>query len=385
MVEASASFFSIPFDRWNTNTGEDNGSMITKGAGLSMRGSSLVRCPFLTLCFLALFAAACNDAGREPVGIQHFTGATMGTRYSIKVVPPPGRAMPGGIRQAVEGELERINAWMSAYLADSEISRFNRSEELDWFEVSSETALVVEEALDVSRETEGAFDVTVAPLVNLWSFGPENRPPKAPEPEAIEQTRGKVGYEKLEVRIAPPALRKRDAGIQVDLAAIAKGFGVDRIARVLERHGIENYLVEIGGEIRARGAKQENRPWKVGVEIPERGVAGIQEVLVLRDRSLATSGDYRNFFVEEGKRYSHTIDPRTGRPVTHELASVTVVAESCMRADALATALMVLGPDEGAAFCEEKGLAALFLIRDGDRFIRRATAAFDERGRKEDG
>ncbi|MHC4943244.1 MAG: FAD:protein FMN transferase, partial [Planctomycetota bacterium] len=193
-------------------------------------------------------------------------GPTMGTTYSIKAFMPPEGPSPDRLGQAIEEELERINGWMSSYQADSEISRFNRSDSLDWFEVSPETALVVQEALDLSRETGGAFDVTIAPLVNLWSFGPESREPRSPEAAAIEKASSLVGYEKLEARDSPPALRKLEKGIQVDLAAIAKGFGVDRIALLLDGIGIENYLVEIGGEIRARGAKEKGLPWKVGVE-----------------------------------------------------------------------------------------------------------------------
>lgn len=301
----------------------------------------------------------------------------MGTRYHVKIAGCFEKGSAEPLKEEIEEELDRINKWMSTYRPDSEISRFNRFEGLEWFSVSSAFARVVMEALRVSRETDGAFDVTVGPLVNLWSFGPEHRPKKVPDREAIEEARSRVGYQNLEVRDEPAAIRKLRKEIQVDLSAIAKGFGVDRVAGLLDGLGFDNYLVEIGGEVRVRGSKPDGSPWKVGVETPSDDKRRIEEVIELRDLSLATSGDYRNFFLEEGKRYSHTIDPRTGRPTEHRLASVTMVTENCTEADAWATALMVLGPEEGYAFASERNLAVLFLLREDEGFTRRATPAFE--------
>lgn len=326
---------------------------------------------------LVFFLCGCHRSIEGPEIILPLSGSTMGTRYHVKIAGCFEKGSAEPLQEEIEEELDRINNWMSTYRPDSEISRFNRFEGQEWFSVSSAFARVVKEALRVSRETDGAFDVTVGPLVNLWSFGPERRPKRVPERKAIEEVKSGVGYQHLEVRDEPAALKKLRKTIHVDLSAIAKGFGVDRIAGLLDGLGFENYLVEIGGEIRVRGAKPDDTPWKVGVETPADDKRRIEEVIELRDLSLATSGDYRNFFLEDGKRYSHTIDPRTGRPTEHRLASVTVVTEACMEADAWATALMVLGPEDGFAFASERNLAVLFLLREDEGFTRRATPAFE--------
>ncbi len=302
----------------------------------------------------------------------------MGTLYRIKVSELPPGTTREELTSKIEAELDRINDQMSTYRPESEISRFNRQGTENWFEVSPETAQVVLQALRVSEASGGAFDITVAPLVNLWSFGPQNRDPSVPDDREIRAAMKRVGYRKVQVRTSPPALRKLKGDLQIDLAAIAKGFGVDRIAELFERTGLSGYIVEIGGEIRVRGSKPGGSSWTVGIETPTEDRFGIQEVLSLHTGALATSGDYRNFFKADGKRYSHTIDPRTGRPVAHDLASVTVIADSCMKADAWATALTVLGPEKGLKLAQDRGLAALFLIRSGEGFVRRVTPAFNE-------
>jgi thiamine biosynthesis lipoprotein len=327
---------------------------------------------------VVLSAAGCKQNTVQPSGPIAISGETMGTLYHIKVSELPRGTTSEGLKSKIEAELDRINDQMSTYHSESEISRFNRHGAENWFEVSPETAQVVHEALLVSEKSGGAFDITVAPLVNLWSFGPENRARTVPAEQEIRAALTRVGYRNVQVRISPPALRKLKGDIRIDLAAIAKGFGVDQIAELLGRTGISGYIVEIGGEIRVRGSKPGGSSWKVGIETPTEDRFAIQEVLALNNGALATSGDYRNFFKAEGKRYSHTIDPRTGRPVEHDLASVSVIAERCMKADAWATALMVLGPGQGYRFAKDQGLAALFLIRSGEGFVRRVTPAFND-------
>ncbi|MBN2491295.1 MAG: FAD:protein FMN transferase [Planctomycetes bacterium] len=320
-----------------------------------------------------LAAGGCGPAGDA----AEFHGATMGTRYAVKVA-----RLPPGIRRAalaarIEARLEHVNACMSTYRPDSELSRFNRSPSTDWFPVSADTVRVVHAALEVSRVTDGAFDVTVGPLVNLWSFGPEPRESAAPEAAAIAERLGAVGWSRLEVRLDPPALRKLRGDLQVDLAAIAKGYGVDVLAGLLEECGGRDYLVEIGGEVRLRGNRADGTPWTVGIEAPDPERRRVEEVLVPGTAAVATSGDYRNFFEQDGERYSHTIDPRTGRPIRHALAAVTVVTDTCMRADALATALMVLGPGDGSEFAVRQGLAALFFVHTETGIARKTTPAFE--------
>ena len=327
---------------------------------------------FTVLALVLLLAGGCE---RAPRGLLELHGATMGTAYSVKVARPPARLDAENLEAGVEAVLERVNASMSNWRDDAEISQFNHSSTTGWVPVSAELAEVVAAAQEVSRASGGAFDVTVAPLVELWGFGPSWRLPALPPQDELERARARVGYDRIEVRSAPPALRKRTADATIDLAAIAKGYGVDAVADWIEgRHGTD-YLVEIGGELRARGRNPRGQPWRVGIERPLDDGRAIERVIALGDRAMATSGDYRNFFEIDGRRYSHEIDPRTGRPIPDRLAGVTVVTDTCMRADAWATALMVLGPEAGLALARERGMAALFIVRSGAGFTETATDA----------
>jgi len=275
---------------------------------------------------------------------------------------------------------------MSTYLPDSEISRFNRAGPDQWFEVSPETALVVQEALRISRLSEGAYDITVGPLVRLWHFGPPSKknspPPTPPSTKVIETVRRHVGYQKLQVRLRPPGLRKTDAKLEIDLSSIAKGYAVDRVARLLEDRTLENYMVEIGGEVRTGGVRGDGRPWQIGVERPDDSQRMVQRILPLRNQAVATSGDYRIFFMAAGKRYSHLIDPRNGRPVSHALASASVLATRCMEADALATTLLILGPEKGIAWARQQQLAALLLSHHDGKIVEQTTPRFDQLSEK---
>jgi FAD:protein FMN transferase len=288
-------------------------------------------------------------------------GQTMGTTYMVKVFDPPG-GMDETFAESVDAELRRVNDQMSTYLKSSEISRFNASNSTDWFDVSAETAAVVEYALEVSRKTNGAFDVTVGPLVNLWNFGPETRNRSVPSESEIATRQKQIGYQHLEVRKNPPAIRKALSEVQVDLSAIAKGHGVDRVVELLSKLGAKDVFVEIGGEVRATGDK-DGSPWMVGIQRPDSELNTLLVRRPLKDAAMATSGDYRNRFEVDGKFFSHTIDPKTGCPVTHDMASVTVIADDCMRADAWATAINVLGPDAGLQAAKDNQLDVLLVSR----------------------
>jgi thiamine biosynthesis lipoprotein len=284
------------------------------------------------------------------------------------------------VSELIERELLAVNQEMSTYLPDSALSRFNAAPVAAWIDVPEHLAVVLDAALQLSRESAGAFDATVGPLVNLWGFGPpdprdsEGKTTGVPDPARIAAVRARVGYDRLEVQDRPPRLRK-SAPLYVDLSAIAKGHGVDRVAHKLHAAGCSDLLVDIGGEVRAEGASPSRRAWRIGVEVPDpQSFGGIQRVIELQGMAAATSGDYRNFRDLEGKRYSHTIDPRTGYPITHNLASVTVLHSSAMWADGYATALNVLGPEEGFALAERLGLAALFVVRDDAGYEERYTA-----------
>ncbi|MBC8867973.1 MAG: FAD:protein FMN transferase, partial [Planctomycetes bacterium] len=272
--------------------------------------------------------------------------------------------------------LKYINDRMSTYLPESEISRFNQTQNDDWFEVSPETAAVLGEALEISEKTAGAFDVTVGPLVNLWSFGPEGRHEEIPTDDEIEKAKADVGFRHVEVRSSPPALRKTFPDAYVDLSAIAKGYAVDEVARVMDGLGITRYMVEIGGEVRTRGRKQDGTFWRIGIEKPVSTARVLQHIVELEDRALATSGDYRNFLEKDGQRYSHTIDPRTGRPVEHNLASASVISDNCTFADAMATALTVMGPDEAFRYATNNDIDVLLIIRVPDGFEVKTTKGF---------
>lgn len=300
-------------------------------------------------------------------------GATMGTYYRV-TARCPGRTT-AGVRALLEAELEQVNAEMSTYRADSELSRFNDSAPGGWFPVSAELATVIRAAAEISERSAGAFDVTVAPLVNLWGFGPAGEITEAPDQSSIRAALSRVGYRHLQVATEPPALSK-DRPLIVDLSAIAKGHGVDRLGGRLAAFDCSDYLVDVGGEVLGVGSSPSGRAWRVGVEVPDaQRIGSVQRVLTLSGAAVATSGDYRNFLELDIGRVSHTLDPRTGRPVAHDLASVTVVHHSAMLADALATALNVLGPEAGFAQAEREGLAALFIIRRASGFEERYTGA----------
>lgn len=318
--------------------------------------------PLRLAALLALFLGlvAFRMWPRAPV-VTQLSGKTMGTTWAVKVVGLP--CAPQDAQRAVAAALDGVDQAMSTWKPDSELSRLNRHEGPAPFPLSKATREVLELSLEVSQRSGGAFDVTVGPLVDAWGFGPpgEREPPTE---DAIAALREVVGSRHLELSEA--GVTKAQPRVRVDLSAVAKGYGVDRAAAALEALGARRYLVEVGGELRARGLNAEGAPWQVGVERPDPGARAVQRVVPLIDAALATSGDYRNFFERGGRRFSHTIDPRTGRPIEHALASVSVVADTCARADAWATALNVLGPDEGLALARRERLSAWFVSRQAD-------------------
>ncbi len=294
------------------------------------------------------------------------TGRTMGTNYTLRLGDCESGDCTSTFREPVENLLDSLNDRFSHYRENSELSRFNRHDNSEWFAVSPELAAVAALALEISAISEGAFDITVAPAVNTWGFGPGpsvTHAGKAPNSADVEAAIGNISYQLLQVRQSPPALRKINPQLEIDMSAIAKGYAVDRIAFLLESSGINDYLVDIGGEVRTAGARPDGKAWRVGIEPPDAQLA-LEFVVVPGNQAVATSGDYRNFQVIEGERFSHTIDPVTGKPVTHGLASVSVITPNTAQADALATALMVLGPERGPELAAKEKLAALFIFRN---------------------
>lgn len=329
----------------------------------------------LALVLLATIAGCRTEQATAPLVELH--GRTMGTAYSVKLDRLPEGADKASLQQEIDALLQTVNAQMSTWDPDSELSRFNSSESLDWFPVSAATAEVCLAAKRVAAETGGAFDVTVGPLVNLWNFGPEQYDEQVPSEDQLRQTTQRVGDGLFAARLDPPALKKLHPDVYVDLSAIAKGYGVDVVADFLEEQEVAHYMVEIGGEVRTRGSRGDGKPWRMGIETPTDAGRGVQTVLHLNDAALATSGDYRNYFETGGRRFSHVVDPRSGQPVEHGLASVSVIAEHCIDADAYATALMVLGPESGYNWALSRDMAVLIIIRDSETFIEKSTPGFD--------
>jgi len=326
----------------------------------------------LALLFALLLAACGTKAPSELV----LTGNTMGTQYTVKLHDQ--RVDAAALQSDVEETFTRINGMMSTYLPNSEISRFNRSTSTDWQAVSSSFCASVEQAQALSEYTLGAFDITVGPLVNLWGFGPGDMVDEPPSDNAIAALMGSIGYEKLHTNCSVPALKKDVPELMLDMSAFGKGLAVDQVATLLDGKGYSDYLVEVGGELRLRGHNIKGEYWTIGIEMPITSQRRPHTKVRVTDTALATSGDYRNFFVAGGQHYSHTIDTRTGKPVTHNLASVTVLDDHGYRADALATALLVMGPEEGMALAMRDDLAVLFLLRNESGIDELATPAFDQ-------
>jgi len=336
----------------------------------------------LPLCALVLLGLAVHRlilAEPAPRPYVEFTGRTMGTTYSVKLAEEDiSESRRAQIAQEIEAQLENVNALMSSYRDDSELVRFNRHASLEPFSFSAETMEVFEIARDVSEMSGGAFDITVGPLGAAWGVGATDRAPEPPSPDELRDLETRVGFKKLAYNPSKRTISKLDPRVECDLSAIAKGYGVDRVADAIRELGYESYLVEVGGELRASGRKLDGVPWRVGIERPDAEFRTSHQAITLTNTSLATSGDYRDYYEVDGQRISHTIDPRSKRPVAHALASVSVLHKQAVWADALATALNVLGPVEGLAFAEENQIPALFLVREPpDQFRSVATSAFE--------
>ena len=338
----------------------------------------------ITLVILALVLAALSIhrmACAPVVGpYATFSGRTMGTTWEVKVAaddlsPDDQRAIGAAIGEA----LDRVNGALSTWQDDSEISRFNALASTEPVVVGDDLMHVLLAARDVSEATGGAFDVTVGPLVEAWGFGRRQGEPDVPAPgeDALAEVRARVGHRMLEIDQAKSTLRKARPDLEIDVSAIAKGHGVDAVAEAIEALGHEAWLVEIGGELRAKGVRLDGEPFRVAIEEPDETLRRIHRVIELRDVAMATSGDYRNWRDQDGRRISHTIDPRVGRPIGHALASVTVLAPTAMEADAWATALNVLGPGTAQAFAERMDLPIYLIVRTpGGGFETRASSAF---------
>lgn len=326
--------------------------------------SSFLNAIVAMLAISAIVVCPAETHGQEHLEI---TGMTMGPiTYKVIIAHHPDTITPKELQTKVDASLERVNGLMSTYIPESDVSRFNDSASTEFLDVESETAVVVARAIEISKQTEGAFDITVGPAVNLWNFGPGKTDFKLPSDEAINSVRELIGFRNLEVRLDPPAIKKLIPGLKIDLSAIAKGYAVDHVTQMLDGVGCRHFMVEVGGEVMTRGERAVGGSWRIGVERPTERGRKINGVAEISNKAMATSGDYRNFVEHDGKRFSHTIDPTTCRPVTHALASACVITDDCMTADALATAVIVLGVKRGELLCQSLGVEYLMVERDSD-------------------
>jgi FAD:protein FMN transferase len=325
----------------------------------------------------ALLLAACvtDSPARETL----LSGETMGSAWTVKIAG--GLPMPESqLRDGIQARFDAVNLALSTWRDDSALSRFNADDRGEWVTLDPELAQVLGYALSLADQSNGAYDVTVGPLVNLWGFGPDPALHRAPSPADIQTARARVGWHRIQVDVAGNRARK-EPGVRVDLSSLGKGRGVDRVAEYLDAHGVTDYLIDLSGKLRARGTNVAGVAWRVAVERPEPDVnsarAPLEPTIVeLRDESIATAGDYRRYFESGGRHFSHIIDPRTGEPVNHATVSSTVLTKDCMSADALATLLMVMPPDDALALADRQRLLALLIGRESGSYIQHSSAAW---------
>lgn len=329
---------------------------------------------------IVVFACSLTACKKDPEVIT-LSGKTMGTTYHVKYIDD-GLVSENSQKahEQIELILKDVNAKMSTYIKDSELSRFNQNTQVNTpIEISADFAKVLAEAIRLHQITEGALDVTVGPIVNLWGFGPEKRPERQPTPEQLAERQGWVGINKITLDMSGniPTLSKSVPQIYIDLSSIAKGFGVDQVAEKLELLNAQNYMVEIGGEIRAKGKNAEGKPWQIAIEKPNMsGERAVENVIGLNNMAMATSGNYRIYFEENGKRFAHEIDPKTGYPIQHHLASITVLAPTSMEADGLSTGLFVLGEEKALEVAEKNNLAIYLIIKTKNGFETKMSSTF---------
>ena len=319
---------------------------------------------------LIVVLSACGNGD----SMESFGGPTMGSTYSIKYVRRAGLPAAADVRVEVEKILADIDRQLSTYRSDSDIERFNDLPANRCQKMPASILKLIRVGEQLSEQSEGSYDLTVEPLLNLWGFGPQGREEKVPAEQALAQARQRVGYQHL--RIEGDQLCK-DAAVEVDFNSIAAGYAVDTIAARLEALGIHDYLAEATGELKAAGKKLDGSPWRIALEEPRDDQQVAERIVAVDGFGLSTSGDYRNYFEQDGRRYSHTFDARTGAPVSHSLASVTVIHPSALMADGLSTLLLILGPERGWDYAEKHDIGAFFVIRADTGFVTRTSHAFE--------
>ena len=327
------------------------------------------------ICVLSVFffmlISGC-DYGPETIEIS---GKKFGTTYRLIIVAD--QPAPADLSEMIDSELNKIDVSMSTYKSSSEINQFNRLKTNISFNISEHFASVIEISENIWLESGGAFEPTIGPLVDLWGFGPDVGSDKVPSENDIASAIDAVGFDAISINVAMTGTTlSKSRPVRLDLSAVAKGYAVDVLANLLESYALPDYLIEIGGETRVSGYNPQGQPWRLAIESP--GVSGgISHIVSMIDGAVATSGDYRNYFEIDGKRYSHTIDPQSGYPTIHNLTSVSVIADSCAEADAWATAMMVLGHKKGLELANALDLAVYMVLNEGQTLKFTNSKAFE--------
>lgn len=322
------------------------------------------------LLLTLMFLVGCDQAP----SLERFGGPTMGSSYSIQYVREPGGPSRLEVQEAVEAILRDVDEHYSTYRGDSAVSRFNQLQAGQCQALEKDMLALVGFGQQLAEQSQGAFDLTVEPLLDLWGFGPQARQEQVPDPLQLAQARQRVGYHHL--RIDGDILCK-DAAVELDFNSIAAGHAVDLIAERLGAMGVASFLVEATGELKAVGRKPDGGPWRVALELPREDRQVARQVIAVDGLAVSTSGDYRHYFKDNGRRYSHTFDARLGRPVEHDLAAVTVLDASALQADGYSTLLLILGPEQGWDFAVAHGIAAVLVTRAEGGFVSRVTPAFE--------
>lgn len=313
--------------------------------------------------------------------VQSVQGETMGTFWSVRAVLPATLSLATRVND-IQSVLDLVDGQMSTYKPTSALSRFNAAPAGTWHVLPAECFTVVRHALQVARDSQGAYDPTIGPLVNLWGFGPDASRRAPPSAEAIQAARERTGWSRITLDEVTHSVYQ-PGGIYLDLSSVAKGYSVDLLGRHLDAMDIDAWLVDVGGEMKGKGRKPDGSPWRIGIERPGAAAGAVQhmdqlsQVVCLTGRAIATSGDYRRRFEVDGVTYSHHIDPRTGWPVPHSVASVSVLADEAMHADPLGTLMTVLGPERGMAYAKERGLAVMFIMRGAQGLEECLSPAFE--------
>lgn len=333
---------------------------------------SIKRAALLLSLFSVLLLPACS---KQPAEHFKLSGTTMGTSYHVTVLASKQQYPPEILQAQIDSVLEQINQQMSTYIPESELSMLNRVPNSLPFEVHPALFELLLQSMELSWLSAGAFDATVGPLVQLWGFGPNAGDDRVPAQDDIEAAMQRVGYQYLVLDMLATTVQKVRP-VSVDLSAIAKGYGVDKVAELLSQRGIEHFMVEIGGELYLSGNNPAGKPWRIAIEQPGQAIGQVHRAVSVSNAAMATSGDYRNYFEIDGQRYAHTIDPRTGWPVTHDLVSVTVIAASSAYADGLATAISVMGVEQGLQLANEQGLAVYLISQTEQGLVVNYSDAF---------